>query len=57
VRISAATTVATCRLRGLSYGIVSVCLLIAVHSSAANDVVKPSREAGFDVLFVCRTIV
>jgi len=57
LRISAATNVAMCRLRELSCDIVSVCLLIAVHFSTANDVVKLPREAGFDVLFVCRTIV
>jgi len=57
LRTSAATTVAMCRLRELSCGIVSMCLLITIQFSAANDVVKPSPEADFDVLFVCRTIV
>ena len=57
VRTSAATAVATCRMREFSYGLVSVGLFIAVYSSAANGVVKRSHEAGFDVLFVCHTIV
>ena len=46
LRTSAATTVAMCRLRELSCDVVSACLLIAIQFSAANDVVKPSREAG-----------
>jgi len=57
VSIHTAIAVAMRRLRGLSFGAVSICLIIIVYSSATTGVVKPSREAGFDLLFVCRTIV